>query len=156
MRPAPLCVGPPLVFSYGLVRSVPSKTLCGWTFKIGFASLPRYHRIRLIKYLNFCPGNGLVNASAKFSSDLTFAILKVPAAIDSLTLWYAIALCFFLSGDVGIVALMTTELLSQKTLVGPSMGMPNILNVYLNASIISTQILIAINSEPKVDDSTVF
>jgi hypothetical protein len=42
-----------------------------------------------------------VNASAKFSSLLTLAMRNVPAAMDSLTLWYAMALCFFFSGDVG-------------------------------------------------------
>jgi hypothetical protein len=46
--------------------------------------------------------------------------------------------------------------LSQKTFAAPSMGMPNILSLYRSASIISTHIRIAMNSDPKVDDSTVF
>jgi len=65
-------------------------------------------------------------------------------------------LCFFFNVDVGMVELMTTELLSQNTLAGPSSGIPNIRNLYLMDSIRSTRILIATNSEPKVEDSTVF
>jgi hypothetical protein len=41
-------------------------------------------------------------------------------------------------------------------LVEPSRGMPNICNLYHKASISSTAILIATNSEPKVEVSTVF
>jgi hypothetical protein len=57
---------------------------------------------------------------------------------------------FFLSGDV------TTELLSQNTFAAPSIGIPNILNLYRIDSIMSTQILIVMNSDPNMDDSTVF
>ena len=64
-------------------------------------------------------------------------------------------LCFFLRVEVGTVAFVTTDLLSQKTLAGPSIGIPNMRNLYLNASNISTIIRIAMNSEPKVEDSTV-
>jgi len=63
-------------------------------------------------------------------------------------------LCFFFNVDVGIVALTTTDLLSQKTLHGLSNGIPNILSLYVKASNISTQVCIATNSDPKVDDST--
>jgi hypothetical protein len=52
--------------------------------------------------------------------------------------------------------LMTTDLLSQKTLAGPSIGMPNIHSLYRKDSNISTSMCMAINSDPKVDDSTVF
>jgi hypothetical protein len=38
----------------------------------------------------------------------------------------------------------------------PSSGIPNILNLYLRDSINSIAILIATNSDPKVDVSTVF
>jgi hypothetical protein len=51
--------------------------------------------------------------------------------------------------------LVTTDLLSQKTFVGPEMGTPNIYNLYRIASIISTAIHIATNSDPKVEDSMV-
>jgi hypothetical protein len=57
---------------------------------------------------------------------------------------------------VGIVEFVTTDLLSQNTFDGPSIGIPNILNLYLKASIISVAIRSATNSEPNVDDSTVF
>jgi hypothetical protein len=79
----------------------------------------------------------------------------VPDAIDSLTGWYAIALCFFFKIDVGIVASRMTESLSQNMLASPSSGIPHILSLYLKASIILTHICIAINSNPKVDVSTV-
>jgi hypothetical protein len=39
---------------------------------------------------------------------------------------------------------------------GPSNGTPNIQNLYLRLSNISTAISIAINSDPKVEVSTVF
>ncbi len=65
-------------------------------------------------------------------------------------------LCFFFKVDVGIVALVTTDILSQNTLAGPSIGMPNIHSLYLNDSSISASILISMNSEPNVEDSTVF
>jgi len=55
-----------------------------------------------------------------------------------------------------MVELMTTELLSQNTLAGPVIGTPNIRSLYLRASIISTQICMAINSDPNVEVSTVF
>jgi hypothetical protein len=100
--------------------------------------------------------NGLVRISARFSSVLTFAILSIPDATASLTQWYAMELCFFFRVEVGIVELVTTDLLSQKKLAGPSMGIPSIHNIYRKASIISTQIHRAMNSDPKVDDSTVF
>jgi len=51
---------------------------------------------------------------------------KIPAATASVTLWYVIELCFFFKVEVGIVALVMTDLLSQKTFAGPSIGTPNI------------------------------
>ena len=65
-------------------------------------------------------------------------------------------LCFFFSVEVGVVEIVTTDLLSQKTLPEVSIGAPNMQSLYGNDSIISTAILDAMNSEPKVDDSTVF
>jgi hypothetical protein len=53
------------------------------------------------------------------------------------------------------VALVMIDLLSLKIFAGPSIGMPNIRSLYLRASTISTQILMAINSAPNVDVSTV-
>ena len=65
-------------------------------------------------------------------------------------------MCFHFSVDSGGVLLITTALLSQNKLVGPSIGKPIILSLYLNASIRSINCFMAINSELKVDDSTVF
>jgi len=114
-----------------------------------------YHKIFWISCFNCGPANGLVNKSAKFSEVCTFVILSIPAATASLTRWYAMELCFFLSVDVGTVALVTTDLLSQNTLAGPSIGMPIILSLYLIASNISTRMRMATNSDPNVDDSIV-
>ena len=41
-------------------------------------------------------------------------------------------------------------------LVGPSIGTPNILNLYLNAVISSTAFFMAVNYDPNVDVSTQF
>ncbi len=49
-----------------------------------------------------------------------------------------------------------TASLSHNTLVGPSIGTPNIHNLYHKASIISTAFFIAVNSDPKVDASNEF
>jgi hypothetical protein len=51
---------------------------------------------------------------------------------------------------------MDNSLIVTKTLAGPSIGTPNILNLYLKPMINSTAVLNATNSLPKVDDSTVF
>ena len=48
-----------------------------------------------------------------------------------------------------------TASLSQNTLVGPSIGTPNIRSLYLRASVSSTAVFIARNSAPKVLVSTV-
>ena len=47
-------------------------------------------------------------------------------------------------------------MLSQNIFVGPSIGMPIIQGLYHNACIISVAVFAAINSDPKVDVSTVF
>jgi hypothetical protein len=49
-----------------------------------------------------------------------------------------------------------TASLSQNTLVGPSIGTPNILNLYRNASIISVAFFNAVDSDPNVEASTKF
>jgi hypothetical protein len=65
-------------------------------------------------------------------------------------------LCFFVKVDSGCATLVTTLLLSQKPLVGPSIGIPNMRSLYRSASFISVAILRATNSEPKVERSIVF
>ena len=54
-----------------------------------------------------------------------------------------------------ILTLVTTDWLSQNTSAGPSIGTPNIRILCLNPYIISVAIRNAMNSEPKIDDSTV-
>lgn len=81
----------------------------------------------------------------------SFATRIVLAAIVSQTLLYATALCFFFNVYSGLVELMTTLLLSQYTLVAPSVGMQNLCNLYRRPSINSTAILVAINLEPNVE-----
>lgn len=65
-------------------------------------------------------------------------------------------MCFFLRVDSGLVTFFTTLSLSQNAFVAPLIGIPNICNLYHNASFISTAIFKAMNSDPKVDDSIVF
>lgn len=63
----------------------------------------------------------------------------------------------FLNIDSGTEESSTTTLLSQKTLQGPCIPTPIISNfLYFKPSIITIAIRVATNSEPKVDDSTVF
>eukprot|EP00978_Attheya_sp_CCMP212_P018299 scaffold49916_cov20-Attheya_sp.AAC.1 len=58
--------------------------------------------------------------------------------------------------EVGMDEFMTrTASLSQKTLAGPSIGMPNILSLLRSAMICSAAVFMATKSEPNVDDSTV-
>src|SRR5687767_509607 len=78
------------------------------------------------------------------------------AAIASLTLWYAMALCFFFNIDEGNVVLMTMLILSPINNDVSSSGTPNILSLYLASMTNSTATLAATNSEPYVDVSTVF
>ena len=92
-----------------------------------------------MRFFNDVPDSGLVRRSAKFSDVCTLAI----------------ALCFFLSVDVGMVELATTDLLTQKAYDGPSIGIPNILSLQRNDSSISARLFIAANSGMKVEDSTV-
>ena len=49
-----------------------------------------------------------------------------------------------------------TASLSQKMSVDTSMGTPNILSLYCNAAINSTEFFVAVNSDPNVDVSTTF
>jgi hypothetical protein len=66
------------------------------------------------------------------------------------------ALCFFMRIDSGMLAFFTTPRLSQKTLAGPSIGIPNIHSLYSRATMSSLQIRNATNSLPNVAASTVF
>ena len=65
-------------------------------------------------------------------------------------------MCFRLSIDSGVVVLINTALLSENKLVGPSIYKPIILSLYLNAYIKSIDCFMAMNSESKVKNPTVF
>ncbi len=65
------------------------------------------------------------------------------------------SIVFFFNVEIGVDTFVTTNLFSQKTLHGPFIGMPNILSLYWSVSNILMYISIAINSDPKVEDSTV-
>jgi hypothetical protein len=78
------------------------------------------------------------------------------AAAPSQTAWKHIALCFLFNLALTFEALLTTLSLSPSIFVGPSIGIPNILNLYLSALIRSVANLIATNSDPNVDDSHMF
>ena len=58
--------------------------------------------------------------------------------------------------DVGIIKLLTTDMLSQNISAGPSTGIPKHLKLYLRASIIYLAILRATNSDQKLEAPTVF
>ena len=64
-------------------------------------------------------------------------------------------LCFFLIVDDGIVEFGTTARLFVRTLVGPTIGMPRIHNLYLRFSIKSAVNRMVTNSDPNIEDSTV-
>src|SRR5688572_5811271 len=78
------------------------------------------------------------------------------AAIASLTLWYAMALCLFFNMEEGKVVLITTLMLSPTSNEVSSKGTPNTLSLYLASSTNFTATLAATYSEPKVEVSTVF
>ena len=73
-----------------------------------------------------------------------------------LILQYETLVCFFLSFASILEVHFTTDSLSQKTLAGPEIGIPNIRNLYLRASTCSVAILSAIILDEKVEVSTVF
>lgn len=98
----------------------------------------------------------LVKQSERLNFPNSCAIRIAVEATDSRTLWYATILCFFCKVDCGMVALVTTLLLSQKQFVGPLIGIPIMRNLYRSASFISTAIFKATNSLPNTLDSIVF
>ena len=65
-------------------------------------------------------------------------------------------LCLFFKSDVGILKFLTTDMVSQNNSTGPSTGIPKHLNLYLRAQIIYVVIVIAIESDKKLEASTVF
>src|SRR5687767_4238648 len=94
--------------------------------------------------------------SEAFSVEGRCEKLMALAAIFSLTLWYAITLCFFFDIEDGIVVFNTTLILSPIIKDVFSCAIPSILSLYLTSTTISVPILAATNSHPYDDDSTVF
>ena len=68
-----------------------------------------------------------------------------------MTLW-----CFLHSTDSVVDEFLYTASLSQNISVGPSIGTPNILNLYLSDVTSYTAFFNAVNSETKLDDLTEF
>ena len=96
-----------------------------------------------------------VNLSAIFDIRLFYLIFTTPVATFNFTKWYAIELCFLFNVDSNLELLSTTLMFSFKVLDSPSMGILNILNLKLNAMIVSTHVFSSINSIPNVLDSSV-
>ena len=68
------------------------------------------------------PGISLVNRSARFVLLDSNAIQSAPETQSSSAKWQQISKCFFLKVEVGTVALVTTDWLSQKHWQGPTRG----------------------------------
>ena len=72
-----------------------------------------------------------VNKSAGLNSTGIHSNRKMYAYLDSLTLWQHIAVCLLFNNDVGILKLLTTDMLSKNISAGPSTGIPIILTYNL-------------------------
>jgi hypothetical protein len=92
----------------------------------------------------------------KFVEPLSQATQIFLEACASLVRRYAIELCFFFNVDSEKEQFLNTDWLSQNIFAGSSIGIPIIQRLYLRPSTCSTAILLATNSNPKVDKSTVF
>ena len=77
-------------------------------------------------------------------------------ATASLIIWYDILWWLFLSWYSGVDTFLYTASFSHKMSVDLSIGTPNILSLYRNAAISSTQFFTAVNSDPNVNVSTPF
>ena len=73
----------------------------------------------------------LVNKSSKLNYPGIHPIRRIPSAEASITLWLQMAVCLLFKADVGILKLLTTDMLSQNNSAGPSNGIPKHLNLYL-------------------------
>ena len=112
--------------------------------------------IILLRKTRVCAGKGFVRISARLYFESTLYIICTKLATLSLTLWKQIELCFFFKRDSAIDAFLNTASLSQKVLVYPSIGTPNMRNLYRSEMFCSVAVRNATNSEPKVELSTVF
>ena len=94
--------------------------------------------------------------SARLNFESALNIICMPLAALSLARWKQIELCFFFSLDSAMDAFLNTASLLQKTLARLSIGIPNIRSLCHKDTICSVAILRATNSDPNVEDSTVF
>ena len=99
--------------------------------------------------------SNLVNKSAKFLIVPYLDTLTVFAAISFLHLWYAIEWYFLFNVNSGIAVFWYTTSLSHYTLVKPSIGTPDIINLYLRLSDISVAVRMATHSAPTLLDLNV-
>ena len=81
--------------------------------------------------LNFDPANNFVRILAKFVSVPSWVMYTVPEVCAYMHLWYAIGVCLHLKIYSGVVVFITSALLSQHKLVGPSIRKP-IIQVYIS------------------------
>ena len=101
-------------------------------------------------------GSTLVNIPARLVSVSFLDMQHIPDATASRHLWYTPLWRFLHSTDSGVDECFCTASFSQNISVGTLIGTPNILNFYLSAVDRSTASFNAVNSEPKVDESTEF
>ena len=99
-------------------------------------------------------GSNLVKRSTSFLCVFTYAVLHSSLADPSRIKWYAMLWDFFLSIDSGTVVFASTDWLSPWMCDGPSQGIPIILSLYLKPLRYSQHCFIAMNSEPRDEDST--
>ena len=102
------------------------------------------------------PGITLVHISTRLVSLSSLDVRQIPDVTTSRHSWYATLWCFLCSTDSDVDEVLHTDSFSQNISAGLSIGTPNILNLYLSAVTSSNALFNAKNSEPKVDDSTVF
>ena len=98
----------------------------------------------------------MVEISVRLISVSSLDMRQIPDAIASRHLWYATLWCFLRSTDSRVDDFLYTALLSQNISVGPLIGTPNIINLYMSAITSSNMFFNDVKSEPKVDDSTEF
>ena len=108
------------------------------------------------RYSRLGPGSTLAKTSARLVSSFYLDMRKIPDATALRHLWYTTLCCFLRITNSGVDEFFYTDSLSQNISVGTSIGKPNILNLYLSAVTSSIKFFNAVNSEPKVDDSTEF
>ena len=83
-------------------------------------------------------------SNSQYPSYCRFSNRMVVIDCIMLFLQSRLALCFFCKVDLGMLAFLTTPRLSQNTFAAPSIGTPNIRNLYRNTTISSLQICNAI------------